>query len=363
MDANEAYELLAKNLGHEGSKYLRAILEHLMTPDQAVMAASLPGTAAEVAEKTDFAEGDIQEALDELFFKGVVFPRGDFVDRKFFRFARYAMQLHDATQATQQLDVVKDKDFYQLWHDFCLNEMYPTMGRFQDALPQPPTRIVPAYKALEGLPDVHPSEDYRELMKAQELIAVVPCSCRLRTTSVDEHCEVCSEEERWNCLQFGRAADYVIKRGSGKQLSVEEALELVDVMEDDGLLHIWGNTASMVGVKTSCNCCRDCCMNYVPMDMIDASIGKIWQKSRYEAVIDQEKCEGCQDCIERCLFDAIDLVQPEKGAKKGKKAKKMKATVDPDKCWGCGVCIMACDEAKALTFKQVRPLDFIPSAT
>ena len=66
--------------------------------------------------------------------------------------------------------------------------------------------------------------------------------------------------------------------------------------------------------------------------------------------------------MERCQFDAIDMVKPKQlGARrKGKDAKKLKAQVDSDKCWGCGVCVVACDEAKALGFKAVRPLEHIP---
>jgi hypothetical protein len=47
---------------------LRAILENLMTQEQARMAASLPGTAKDVAETTGFEEDRVQEELDALFF-------------------------------------------------------------------------------------------------------------------------------------------------------------------------------------------------------------------------------------------------------------------------------------------------------
>jgi len=110
----------------------------------------------------------------------------------------------------------------------------------------------------------------------------------------------------------------------------------------------------MTGVHTSCNCCRDCCMIYVPMDMVGVSIGKVWGKSRYQAEVDQDDCTGCQDCVERCLFDAIDMVKPEG-------SKKLKAVIDPEKCWGCGVCVVGC-EPKALSLTLVRPVEHIPAA-
>jgi len=275
MNTNDPYVSLMEHLGYSDSSRMRAILENLMTGDQAKMAAALPGTPQEVSEKTGFNEDKVKEELDALFFKGVIFPRGDFENREYFRFARSVGQFHDATQATQQLDVVKDREFYELWQDFVMNEWYPDNGKLMATLPEPFQRIVPAYKAIKDLPDVLPCEDYRELLKAQELIAVVPCSCRYRTTSVDEHCDHTSEEEVWHCLQFGRGADYAIKRGSGKKLNIDEALELLDQIEDDGLIHMWHNNTKMTGINVSCQCCRDCCMIYIPMDMVNESIGKV----------------------------------------------------------------------------------------
>jgi len=122
MSANDAYDNLMERLGHPGSTRLRAILEYLMTPEQAQMAEALPGTPDEVAQRTGFAVDKVRAELDALFFKGVTFPRGDFDKREFFRFAREMGQFHDANMATQHLDVVKDRKFFELWYDFCINE-------------------------------------------------------------------------------------------------------------------------------------------------------------------------------------------------------------------------------------------------
>ncbi len=363
VSAQDDYTTLAGSLGYAESKRFRAILEHLMTPEQARMVAALPGTPAEVANKTGFGEARVAEEMDALFYTGVVFPKGDFNNREFFRFARSVGQFHDATQATQKLDIHTDNAFYTLWQDFVMNEWYPDVGEGQKKATMPFQRIVPSHLALEGLSDVLPCEDYRELLKAQELIAIVPCACRVRTDSVGETCEHTDEVGSWKCFQFNRGAQYVIARGSGRQLSTDEALELLDECAEDGLLHMWPNSAAMTGLNTSCHCCRDCCMMYVPVDITEGGdIGKVWAKSRYEAFIDQDKCDGCQDCVERCQFDSIEMVKPE-GAGKKKRSKKLKAVIDPEKCWGCGACVPACDEAKAIGFKVVRPVEHIPALT
>ncbi|MDP7640477.1 MAG: 4Fe-4S dicluster domain-containing protein, partial [Candidatus Hydrogenedentes bacterium] len=344
VSANDDYTALAEQLGFSESKRFRAILENLMTPDQAKMAAALPGTAADVADKTGFDEALIKEELEALFFKGVLFPRGDFSKREFYRFTRSVGQFHDSSMAHQDLDIVKDAELFSLWHDFCVEEYYEISGKRSAQNKVAGTRVVPSYMALKDVPksDILPCEDFRELIKAQDLIVVVPCPCRYRTASVGEACEHCDEVERWNCIQFGRAAEYVLARGSGKKLSTQEALDLVDEVEKDGLIHLWSNSTAMTGMYFSCQCCEDCCISYVPMRVVDESIGHVWEKARFEAFIDQSKCDGCQDCVERCHFDAIDMVKPQAFNEK-KRTKKLKAIIEPDKCWGCGVCVIGCE--------------------
>ncbi len=363
MTTSDPYMPLMTHLGYPESDRLRALLKNMMTQEEARIVATLPSSVEDAAQKVGKDKEDVQKILDKLFYDGVVIPKGDFVERDFFNFARHGMgQFHDATQASQMKDPVKDKEFYQLWHDFVINEWYPDRGKAAAGSPGPWSRIVPAYKSVKDLPDLLPHEDFRELLKAQDKIAVVPCSCRYRTTSVGEQCDYATEAERWNCIQFNRGAEYAVKRGSGKMLSIEEALELCDKVEEDGLLHMWLNTDKMVGIGVSCQCCRDCCMDYVPMDMLDVSIGKSWQKSRYQAVVDPDKCNGCQDCVDRCQFDAIEMIRVKSATtKKGKKGK-LKSTIIADNCWGCGVCVLACDETKALTMTAVRPPEFIPAS-
>lgn len=353
MTPDEAYKDLMEKLRYPDSARLRALLENLITPEQAMMVACLPGTVQEVAEKLDMDVAEVQKGLDECFVKGVTVPKGDYITREFFNFARNVQQLHDRSQASKLRDVVKDKEFYSLWHDFVMNEYFPDVGKRYAMMPRPMQRIIPAYNAIKDLPDVLPYENYHELLKMQELIAVVPCSCRHRTTSVGEHCAHTSEENRQNCILFARSADYNIKRGSGTRLTTEEALALCDEMEKDGLLHMWGNSKSMTGT-TSCNCCRDCCMISLPLTLNNESVGKAWEKSRYMAVVDQEKCIGCQDCLDHCQFDAIEMVKPE-----GSTSKKLKAQIIEDNCFGCGACVMNCEQ-DALSMKCVRPPEHIP---
>ncbi len=352
MSQNNDYDVITERLAYPGSARLRRVLEELMTPDQARVAVALPGTPQEVTETTGIEVNRVRDTLDDLFFRGLVFPRGDYRKREFHRFARSVGQLHDATMATEGLDLEKDHRLFELWWDFKMNEWFPDTAKSMKERGKPSLRIVPAYKSINDLEGVLPCESYPEILKAQERIAVTPCPCRLNTASMGDPCDIHDEVVHPACLSFGRAADYVVTRGSGKELTYKEALELNDVMEESGLLHWWSNSSDITTMKFGCNCCRDCCASIVPLDQAGLPIGLSWEKSRYEAYVDPGDCDGCQVCIDRCAFDAIEMVRPEG-------SKKYKAVVDPEKCFGCGVCVLGC-EPEALKMKTVRPPQHIP---
>lgn len=360
MRSNDAFKAVAALLDYPGSQRLLAIIEYLMTAEQAQITTHLPATAAEAAEKTGFSEDIVQEALDTLVRKGVVYPRRD---PGSFRLAFDALMLHDTTLTARDIDMVKDRKLFDLWEDFSMNEQYVNLGKKYAEFPQPPWRVVPAYKALEGLSNVSPSDDFRELLKlkAHETISVIPCPCRLRKAGIEEPCDHSEEDKHWVCFQFGRGAVYAIARGAAREVSAEEALSLVDKIEDEGFIHTWTNGTNSDKTMHSCQCCQDCCVLFQALEMVGESIGKVWAKSIYEAAVNETECEGCQDCVERCHFDAIEMFKPETSGKGRKKSKKLKARVDPEKCWGCGVCVLACTETKAMGFKQVRPADHVPA--
>ncbi len=352
MGNGDAYDVLMERLGFPGSTRLRPILEEITTPDQARIATELPGTAQTVAESTGLDTNTVKTALEDLFFKGIIFPKGDFSHREFYRLARSITQFHDATMSTAQLDVEGDQGLCELWHDFKMHELYPHYAKRDSDRGKPASRIVPAYKAIKHLDGVLPCEDYEEIMRAQRRIAVVPCSCRLEKTSLGDPCALHDEVTHWACIQSERAADYVITRGSGKELSIDEALELNEVMEDAGLLHIITNSSAMDYLRPACNCCHDCCENTVSLAQAGLPISLAWEKSRYLAHVKLDDCDGCQDCVERCGFDAIEMT-------KVGGSKRLKAAVDAELCFGCGACVLACPPL-SLEMKVLRPPEHIP---
>jgi Pyruvate/2-oxoacid:ferredoxin oxidoreductase delta subunit len=153
-------------------------------------------------------------------------------------------------------------------------------------------------------------------------------------------------------IQFNLSAEYLISRNAGTRTSVDEALAIIDECEDVGLLHTCENSTRMRPRWGMCNCCTDCCMIYEPLNRFRVSVTKCIAPSRYEARVDSDICDGCQNCMDWCRFDAIDMVQPDG-------SKKYKASVDPEVCMGCGICVLKC-EPEALSLHLVRPPEHIP---
>lgn len=73
--------------------------------------------------------------------------------------------------------------------------------------------------------------------------------------------------------------------------------------------------------------------------------------NRFMAVVDEEKCIGCEVCVERCPFEAIEMKADENSGQQ-------KSSINPERCKGCGLCIVTC-EPNALTYEIVRPPEYL----
>jgi Pyruvate/2-oxoacid:ferredoxin oxidoreductase delta subunit len=251
-------------------------------------------------------------------------------------------QFHDANLASSEKWV--DMELLDMWKEFYEVEWFPTLGNIPaDAYVQY-IRVVPAWTAIERSPDVAPDqlrkeENLKDLVKSADVIAVVPCTCRRSMRRCDAELD--------NCVLFNRGAEYAIGRGAGRQISVDEAMAIFARSEKAGLVHTWPFFASP-RLNEVCNCCMDCC-GIFDAGLKFGTIDRILEKAHVQADVDRELCNGCQDCVERCFFGAIEM-------QRSPPSKKLKATVTTEKCFGCGVCVLGC-EVGAIAMKKRDKLD------
>jgi len=342
---DEIYTRLSAKLGHHHSEHLTKIFDFGASLRQARILEALnqpPGpalTAEQLSEPLGLDANEIQSDLEELFQKGLAFPR-NFQERSEWRFGKSPMQLHDAMLTGWRFYPEPEK-LYQLWRAYDENEGYRTYGEGYAAASSPIMRVLPAWQAVADDPNLQPWEDWREILREKQLISVVDCPCRLEVGACDRPVEV--------CLDFDRTAEYDIASGHGRKLSYEEALQKMEEAARSGLVPTAVNIAA---VTLMCNCCSDCCIEFQTLEHCNIPIGHHYAKSRYEAKVDQDTCDGCQNCIDNCNFDAISMV-------KVLGSKKLKAQVDPEACYGCGCCFMVC-EPKAISMECVRPVSHVP---
>ncbi|MHA1234668.1 MAG: ATP-binding protein, partial [Promethearchaeota archaeon] len=131
---------------------------------------------------------------------------------------------------------------------------------------------------------------------------------------------------RESCFSFRSAGMAYISRGLGRIITKEEALEIIEQAEREGLVLQAGNSQRPMSLCTCCGCCCNLLVNEKRFDAPAQFFG-----SNYFAQVDEELCSGCGVCEERCQMDAIDIIDDI-------------SNINLDRCIGCGVCVPTCPE-------------------
>jgi ferredoxin len=172
-------------------------------------------------------------------------------------------------------------------------------------------------------------DEVEEMIRAAETIIVQPCDCR----RLGQNCERPVE----TCIWLDDGARAALDRGYGRELTHQEAVELVRRADHKGLMHTADSEWRSRGLHAICNCCACDCYPFRAAQELGSK--GVWPKSRYIAAFDPASCNHCGACTRRCHFDAFyhdgTAVQVD-----GKTRKTV--LFDPDKCWGCGLCANTC---------------------
>lgn len=331
MAEKDMYQQLAEAIGASDSKLIPGIMKEMANEKEMklTLAASPPATAEELAEKTGIDKDEARRLLDGLFTKGFIYKSKKPDGIRYYR-VRHLLQFHDATILTPGLS----KEILDMWKEFDHKEWPMFLDQYEQLLPKPGSRVIPVNVALSPESKILAFEDVRNIVEDADRLAVVNCTCRLVEGGCGKPVEV--------CIQVNKAADYTLERGTGRELTKQEAIDMLKMCEEEGLVHITDNRRSIGNLI--CNCCEDCCINWPGTRKASK---KFVAPSRFVATVDADTCTGCEICVDRCYFDAITM-NGEGGT----------AFIDDENCMGCGLCLVTCDVG-AMSLKETRTEDFV----
>ncbi len=170
-------------------------------------------------------------------------------------------------------------------------------------------RVIPIESAIDGNSRKASYEEVSKYLNENTVFSVSDCSCRTAREVMGEGCGHLKEDM---CIQLGHAAEYYIRTGRGREITREEAFEIIRRAEENGLMHQIPNTDGPGKTHAICNCCGCSCLSLRTAEMF---INTDMVRSNYVSQVDKEKCVACGECVEACPTNALQLGQKICGSK------------------------------------------------
>lgn len=301
-----------------------------------------PLSSEKIAQLSGVSEEKVKKIFDEMAYKGKVIKAGNFYVLMPFvpgLFEVYFTHNRDDPDRLKRAAKAYRELFYS-GHPFELSAgSYPLYRVIPAA--DPTKKTIEINKSLEVKHQVLPYEVLREYLSKANLFAVVPCSCRNAAKYAGEPCKRTDENF---CVTSGFLAQSVIDQGVGRQVTLDELMEVMRKAEEAGLVH---ETINIQDTSVFiCNCCPCCCgflKSVKEFQNYDAIT-----KSNFVPVTNNDLCTKCEKCIEICPMDARYHHWPHSDDLSDDYI-----VLREDLCIGCGVCASNCP-SEAITLEKVR---------
>jgi electron transport complex protein RnfB len=209
----------------------------------------------------------------------------------------------------------------------------------------PQMRTIPIQKSITPKHQIGNYDEIRKIIEQNSgPIVILECVCRAGTEKQGQPCKQTSRKE--TCMALGEVARSLAESGKlGRPISKEEALDILQKNQDDGLVLQPSNTQTPEAI---CSCCGCCCGLLKIQKLIPNPVSH-WA-TNFFASVDPELCTGCGLCEERCQVAAMKM-----------DADKKTAVVDLTRCLGCGLCVETCPE-DAIELRN-KATEIIPPGT
>src|SRR6266542_4394004 len=284
----------------------REILEILYTPEEAALAAKLPArptSLGKLALRLGLPEAELATRLDAMCDKGLV------MDLVHSRTGERAYLLSPPVVGFFEFSLMRAKDsipkkrMAEALHAYTHGDVTFAREAFGRETVIARALVHESALADDPLPDVLDGERAAEVVGGASGWAVSLCYCRHKAEHVGEACGA----EMENCLSLNRGAEFVVRRGFGRAIPREEALDILTRARAAGLAQIADNVMHRPTFVCNCSgCARACPVGAIAMEPRRVT-GE--QKNALVPRLDEERCIGCGVCAGACHKGALRMAR------------------------------------------------------
>lgn len=305
------------------------ILERWFTPQEASIAlgmSGIPSSPEDLGARLGIPAADLTQALDAMVDKGLIF-RLALPNKRLYNLVPLAEGMWEF-----RLNTSTPEDIQLL---FEYRDTFMEKGWY--GTPTTQHRVIPISTSLNPDLEIMSYDRAEEIIRAQSKIALITCICRKESRAMGKGCDHLPEA----CLAFGTGAYFYLQTGRGREISQEEALDVLRRGMEEGLVIQPGNGQKIWSI---CLCCPCCCALLKALRAMEKP-GRVAHSSFFAGVLDAD-CTACGICAEKCPMGAITIQDT--------------ARIDRERCIGCGVCVGTC-AWNALELKP-KPEPYVPPA-
>jgi Pyruvate/2-oxoacid:ferredoxin oxidoreductase delta subunit len=188
---------------------------------------------------------------------------------------------------------------------------------------------IPVNVSFSGKQRILDLSELEDILRNAKTISQNECDCRKKMG----HCI----EPMDGCLTLDKEAEDDIKNNRGKEITIEEALQAMKRTHDAGLVHMAYVYEGKEKPWVICSCCRCCCHSLSAALRFGYEGHVIF--SQMIALQDNELCDECGICADRCQFQARFMENGE-------------FHYISEKCGGCGLCLSECPNEAITMIKR-----------
>ncbi len=362
MSETDYYEIIRQKLTlgpvyAPKHKMIYDLLQTLWNEEEVKLLSNFEGvgnliSARKLSKITDLPKDQVKATLDRLADRGTIIRIG----------SQYGLlpllpgifELYFSVYNDTEENLVKIAKLYRQIFDKILPQqlIQSNFKLFRPLLPyKADENLIKIDQSIDSESQVLPYELVEILINKNDTFVVKDCDCRKIGELSGEPCSKASAE--LGCLFCGIAAEFLIERGIGKQLTKDEAIAFLKETEKAGLVHNGINASGPHSALVICNCCSCHCGTLYPYKNYHITAVN---PSNFIPTFDNEQCIKCETCLKKCPVGAIYHQWPNKADSSDELM-----NVQTDICIGCGICAVNCKKV-AIKMKKIRnivpPKDF-----